>query len=57
MSETLFALRSLAPVIYGSTALVVLVLIFQSFGVDMVKHINAFGLKLTYRSKVSRTGA
>jgi hypothetical protein len=57
MSESLTALRSLAPVIYGSTALVVLVLVFQSFGIDIVKHVNAFGLKLSTRSRVSRTGA
>jgi hypothetical protein len=57
MSETLVALRSLAPVIYGSTALVVLVLVFQSFGIDIVKHVSAFALKFAYRNKVSRTGA
>jgi len=57
MSETLIAMRSLAPVIYGSTSLVVLVLVFQSFGIDVIKHVNAYCLKLTYRSKVSRTGA
>ena len=57
MSETLIALRSLAPLIYGSTALVVLLLIFQSFGIDIVKHVTAIALKITYRSKVSRTGA
>ena len=54
MSEPLIALRSLAPAIYGSTSLVVLVLVFQSFAIDIVKHVNAFGLKL---SKASRTGA
>jgi hypothetical protein len=57
MSETVIALRSLAPVIYGSTAFVVLVFVFQSFGIDIVKHVSAFALKLTYRSKVSGTGA
>ena len=57
MSETVIALRSLAPIIYGSTALVVLILVFQSFGIDIVKNMHAFGLKLTYRSKVSRSGA
>lgn len=57
MSETIVALRSLAPIIYGSTALVVLVLVFQSFGIDIVKHINEIGQKLALRSKVSRTGA
>jgi len=57
MSETLIALRSLAPIIYGSTALVVLVLVFQSFGIDIMKQVNAFCLKLTYRSRMSRTGA
>ncbi len=57
MTETIVAMRSLAPVIYGSTSLVVLVLVFQSFGIDVVKHVNAYCLKLTYRSKVSRTGA
>jgi hypothetical protein len=54
MSGALIALRSLAPVIYGSTALVVLVMVFQSFAIDIVKHVNAFGLKL---SKENRTGA
>jgi hypothetical protein len=57
MSETLVALRSLAPVIYGGTALVVLILVFQSFGIDIVNHVRAFGLKFAYRSKVSGTGA
>ena len=57
MSETLTVLRSLAPFIYGSTALVVLVLVFQLFGIDIVKRANAPGIKLVYRDKVSRTGA
>jgi hypothetical protein len=57
MSEALIALRSLAPAIYGSTSLVVLVLVFQSCAIDIVKHVNAFGLKSTCRSKVPRTGA
>ena len=57
MSETVIALRSLAPVIYGTTALVVLILVFQSFGIDVVEHARAFGLKFAYRRWVSRTGA
>ena len=57
MSEPLIALRSLAPAIYGSTSLVVLVLVFQSFAIDIVKRVNAFSLKFTWRSKVNRTGA
>ena len=57
MSETLIVLRSLAPFIYGTTALVVLVLVFQLFGIDIVKRVNALGIKLVYRDKVSRTGA
>jgi hypothetical protein len=57
MSETLIALRSLSPVIYGATALVVLILVFQSFGVDVVKRTRAFGLKFAYRSRESHTGA
>jgi hypothetical protein len=47
----------MAPVIYGFTSLVVLVLVFQSFAIDIVKQANAFGPRLTYRSKVGRTGA
>lgn len=54
MSGELIALRSLSPLIYGSTALVFLVMVFQVFAIDIVKHVNAFGLKL---SKASRTGA
>jgi hypothetical protein len=54
MSGVLIALRSLAPVIYGCGALVVLVMVFQSFAIDIVKHVNAFSLKL---SKVHRPGA
>jgi hypothetical protein len=54
MSGALIALRSLAPVIYGCGALVVLVMVFQSFAIDIVKHVNAFSLKL---SKVNRPGA
>jgi hypothetical protein len=57
MSEPLIALRSLAPAIYGSTSLVVLVLVFQSFAIDIVKLVTAFSLKFKYRSKVTRTGA
>lgn len=57
MSETIVALRSLAPVIYGSTTLVVLVLVFQSFGIDIVKRINELTQKLAMRDKVSSTGA
>ena len=57
MSEPLIALRSLAPAIYGSASLVVLVLVLQSFAVDIVKLVNAFSLKFKYRSKVTRTGA
>ena len=54
MSGELNALRSLAPLIYGSTALVVLVIVSRSFAVDIVKHVSAFGLKL---SRTSRTDA
>ena len=54
MSGALIALRSLAPVIYGSTALLVLVMVFQSFAIDIVKRVHAFVLKL---SKENRTGA
>lgn len=57
MSHTLIALRSLGPVIYGSTAAVVLILAFQSFGIDVVKLFDAIGQKLALRSRVSRTGA
>jgi hypothetical protein len=56
MSETVVVLRSMAPVIYGFTGLVVLILLFQTFGMDIIKHINAFGLKLAYRGRMSRTG-
>ena len=54
MPEALIALRSMAPVIYGSTALVALVMVLQSLAIDIVKQLNAFGLKL---SRSSRTGA
>jgi hypothetical protein len=54
MSGELNALRLLAPLIYGSAALVFLFTVFQSFAIDIVKHVNVFGLKL---SKVSRTEA
>ena len=57
MSEPLIALRALAPAIYGSTSLVVLVLVFQSFAIDIVKRVNAYSLKFIDRSKVTRTGA
>ena len=53
MSGVLIALRSMATVIYGSAAVVFLVMASQFFAVDIVKHVSAFGLKL---SKVSRTG-
>ena len=54
MPGAIIAMRLLAPVIYGSTALVVLVMGLQFFAIDIVKHVNAFGLKL---SKANRTGA
>ncbi|HUI09104.1 MAG TPA: hypothetical protein VL221_02190 [Bacteroidota bacterium] len=57
MSHTLMALRSLGPVIYGSTALVVLLLVFQTFGIDIVKQVDAIGQRLTLKNRVSRTGA
>ena len=57
MSHTLIALRSLGPVIYGSTGIVVLILGFQSFGIDIVKRVDALGQRLALRNRVSRTGA
>jgi len=57
MSHTLMALRSLGPVIYGSTGIVVLILLFQSFGIDFMKWVDALGQKLALRRRVSRTGA
>ena len=57
MSHTLMALRSLGPVIYGTTGIVVLILLFQSFGIDIVKRFDALCQRLTLRNRVSRTGA
>ena len=54
MSGAIIAMRLLAPVIYGSAALVVLVMGLQFFAIDVVKHVNAFGLKL---SKANRPSA
>ena len=54
MSGAIIAMRLLAPVIYGSAALVVLIMGLQFFAIDVVKHVNALGLKF---SKASRTGA
>jgi hypothetical protein len=54
MSGAIIAMRLLAPVIYGSAALVVLVMGLQFFAIDVVKHVNALSLKF---SKASRTGA
>jgi len=57
ISETILALRSLAPLIYSATVLVVLFLLMQSFGFDLSKHIQSTVQRFMIRSKVSRTGA
>jgi hypothetical protein len=57
MSATILALRSLAPVIYGSTAVMVCILAVQMFGFDIIARVQEIGQKLMYRSRMSRTGA
>ncbi|MEW6512165.1 MAG: hypothetical protein AB1428_14535 [Bacteroidota bacterium] len=57
MQEAQFALSSLAPMIYTSTAIVAAFLVCQVVGLDLYKRFSEIAVRFAARNRTSKTRA
>ena len=55
MVESHLTLSSLAPIIYGCTAVVLLFVLSQVFGLDPTGRLNELAVRIAARTRMSKT--